>query len=152
MVEIAHLSGFLFRDPVPTMGKGQYYTEALNIFREIKDRVEEGVTLNNLGAVYSTLGNLKEALRCYEEALNIFKEIGDQWEEGRALHNVGVVYSDLGAKEQALKYYEEALRIRWEIKDLGGEGKTLLSIGGALLCTGALRCCSCQLPTCSANI
>ena len=87
------------------------------------------MTLNNLGMLYTSLGENEHARTCYEEALSICIKVGDRAGEGWALNNLGRMHADLGKQEVALKCYEQALIIRREVGELGGEGETLYDIG-----------------------
>ncbi|MFH7245085.1 MAG: tetratricopeptide repeat protein, partial [Spirulina sp.] len=89
----------------------------------------EGVTLNNIGAVYRNLGRYEQALGYYTDALAILQEVGDRAGEGVTLNNIGLVYRNLGQYEQALGYYTDALAIVQEVGDRAGEGVTLNNIG-----------------------
>jgi tetratricopeptide (TPR) repeat protein len=42
------------------------FQQALVIVREIGDKANEGVTLNNIGAVYENLGEYPKALEFYQ--------------------------------------------------------------------------------------
>jgi tetratricopeptide (TPR) repeat protein len=53
------------------------YQEALEIFREEKDRNGEGATLNNLGWVYSAWEQREQEKEYFKQALSIFREVGD---------------------------------------------------------------------------
>ncbi|MCL4252681.1 MAG: tetratricopeptide repeat protein [Anaerolineae bacterium] len=85
--------------------------------------------LNNMGGVYSALGDKQKALVYYEQALPIRREVGDRGGEATTLNNMGGVYDDLGDKQKALVYYEQALPIRREVGDRGGEATTLNNMG-----------------------
>ena len=102
------------------------------ISREIGDRPGEGVTLNNIGAVYDSLGQYSEALDYYDQSLFIKREIGGRDGEGGTLNNIGGIYGNLGQYRKALEYYEQSLVISREIGDRAGEGNTLNNIGWLL--------------------
>jgi hypothetical protein len=88
--------------------------------------------LNNIGFIYSSLGDYQTALDYYERSLSIRTEIGDRRGEGDSLNNIGFIYSSLGQYQKALGYYERSLSIRTEIGDRRGEGDSLNNIGYAL--------------------
>ncbi len=71
------------------------------IRREIGDRAGEGITLNNIGAVYDHQGQYDQALNQYQQALVIRREIGDRAGEGTTLNNIGEVYRAQGQYQQA---------------------------------------------------
>jgi tetratricopeptide (TPR) repeat protein len=69
------------------------YNQALSLQEEIGDRSGQGITLNNLGMLYSTEGKRKvterkRALEFYARALYLHKDIGDRNGEGVTLHNI----------------------------------------------------------------
>jgi tetratricopeptide (TPR) repeat protein len=66
-----------------------FYQDALAIRQEIGDRLGEGSTLNNIGAVYDNLGQYEVALNFYQDALAIWQEIGNRAGEGATLNNIG---------------------------------------------------------------
>lgn len=105
------------------------YQETLRLRKEERNRVAEGVVLNDLGGVYDDLGEKRKALDYYEQALVIYREKGNRKFEGTALNNLGSVYDDLGEKRKALDYYEQALVIGREVGDRGGEGMILWNMG-----------------------
>ncbi len=114
----------------------EYYNEALEAFRRLKNREYEGIVLGNIGNAYSALGEKRRALEQYEDALKIHREVGNKVSEGRVLGNIGLAYSDLGEKRRALEQYEDALKIHREVGNkvdegrvLGNEGETRFELG-----------------------
>jgi CHAT domain-containing protein/Tfp pilus assembly protein PilF len=105
------------------------YQAALPLYRQIGYRLEEGVTLNNIGLVYRSLGRYEEALQQYQQALAIRREVSDRPGEGTTLNNIGSVYQSLGRYEEALQQYQPALAISREVGNRAGEGVTLNNIG-----------------------
>jgi CHAT domain-containing protein/tetratricopeptide (TPR) repeat protein len=104
------------------------FQQAQTIYRRIGDRGGEGTTLNNIGFVYSSLGQYPKALEYYQQALAIRQD--DRRGEGTTLNNIGLVYDKLGQPNQALEYYQQALVISREVGNRAGEGGTLDNIGG----------------------
>lgn len=97
--------------------------------REPRSRVHVGTLLNNLGMVYTNLGQRKKALEYYKRALPIRVEVGDRVGEAATLNNIGMVYNTLGQPQKALEYYERALPIIAEVGERYGEAVTLNNIG-----------------------
>jgi tetratricopeptide (TPR) repeat protein len=89
----------------------RYYEQALRIRREVGDRGQEGVVLNDLGRVYDDLGQKQEALGYYEQALRIGREVGDRGGEGTTLWYIGAVYFGLGRNGVALACFLQAKQI-----------------------------------------
>ncbi len=90
---------------------------------------QKDLIFNNLGYIYDSLGQKRQALEYYKKSLDISREVGDRGGEGISLNNVGGVYDNLGQKQQALEYYKQSLDIRREVGDRRGEGTTLNSLG-----------------------
>jgi tetratricopeptide (TPR) repeat protein len=54
----------------------------------VGDRRMEATTLNNIGAVYSDLGEKQKALEFYNQALPIIRAVGDPYGEATTLNNI----------------------------------------------------------------
>ena len=108
----------------------------MSIKRIIGDPAGESSIFNNLGAVYRSLGQYRQAIDYYQQALSIKRIIGDPAGEGTTLNNLGVVYDLLGQYDQAINYYQQALAISREIDELESEGNTLHNIGLMLIDKG----------------
>ncbi len=114
----------------------QSWQQALQIYREIKDRQSEGNALGNLGEAYRNLGNYAKAIEYQEQSLAIAREIKDRQSEGHALGNLGIAYYSLGNYAKAIEYEQQDLVIARAIKDRQGEGAALGSLGLAYLHLG----------------
>jgi len=109
-------------------GVEKYY-EALDLYRRVGDRKWEAETLNNVGLVYHSLGEMQKALDIYNEALPLRLAVGDRRGEAITLNNIGLVYRSLGEMQKALEKYNEALPLRRAVGDRRGEAITLNNIG-----------------------
>ncbi|MGA8832115.1 MAG: CHAT domain-containing tetratricopeptide repeat protein, partial [Desulfomonilaceae bacterium] len=105
------------------------YEEALRIFNRVGAVREKGVTNNQIGQIYSDLGQYAKALECYERSLAIAGKIGNVHSEGETLNNIAVVYYFLGQYAKALEYYEKSLAIRRKTRYVKGEGESLNNLG-----------------------
>ncbi|MBD1903802.1 MULTISPECIES: CHAT domain-containing protein [Cyanophyceae] len=114
----------------------QSFQQALTIYREIKDRLNEGTTLGNLGVAYDLLGDYAKAIEYYQQSLALTKSIKDRLTEGRVLGNLGAVYYSLGDYATAIEYHQQHLAIAQEIKDRFREGKSLGNLGVAYAALG----------------
>ncbi|MCA2752856.1 tetratricopeptide repeat protein, partial [Microcystis sp. M144S2] len=56
----------------------QSWEQALQIYREIKNRQGEANSLGNLGIAYGSLGQYQKAIEFYQQSLTIAREIGDR--------------------------------------------------------------------------
>ena len=107
----------------------KYYQQNLEIYREIGDRVHEGITLKNLGNVYYSQGRLAEAEHCYQRSLEISQEVRDRVNEGAAFIGFGNLYYSQERWAEAEKYYQQSLEINREVGDRVREGITLNNLG-----------------------
>jgi tetratricopeptide (TPR) repeat protein len=85
--------------------------------------------LNNIGLVYSMLGEIQNALDKYNEALTIRRAVGDRGGVAVTLNNTGGLYHSLGELQKALERYNEALSISQAIRDRNGEAIIINNIG-----------------------
>ncbi|MCB9136216.1 MAG: tetratricopeptide repeat protein [Anaerolineales bacterium] len=115
-----------------------YYKQALEIDRKIKNRRGEGADLGNLGVVYSFLGKSREAAIYHARALEINQEINDSRGEGAELTSLGLVHVELGETVKAIEYYERALTIAIQIGDRRNESQILGNLGLAYAVLGKL--------------
>jgi CHAT domain-containing protein len=113
-----------------------FWQQALQIYRALKNRQREGLTLNFLGYAYLNLGNSAKAIEYSQQSLAIAREIKDRYGEGLALGNLGSVYTSLGNSTKAIEYSQQYLAISREIKDRDGEAKALGNLGAAYLNLG----------------
>ncbi|MEW6498994.1 MAG: tetratricopeptide repeat protein, partial [Cyanobacteriota bacterium] len=97
--------------------------------RAVGDRRKEALTLNNIGYIYSALGEKQKALEFYNQSLPLRQATGDKAGEGVTLNNIGSVYDALGEKQKALEFYNQSLPLRQATGDKAGEGGTLNNIG-----------------------
>jgi tetratricopeptide (TPR) repeat protein len=105
------------------------WKEAVKLWQQVGDRGGEATILNNIGFVYSALGDKQQALTSYNQVLPLRRAVGDRGGEATTLNNIGVIYSDLGEQKQALTYYNQALPLRRAVGDRAGEATTLNNIG-----------------------
>ncbi|MCZ8308225.1 MAG: tetratricopeptide repeat protein [Microcystis sp. LE19-98.1E] len=109
----------------------QSWEQALQIYREIKNRQGEANSLGNLGIAYGSLGQYQKAIEFYQQSLTIAKEIGDRQGEANSLGNLGNAYRSLGQYQKAIEYHQQSLAIDREIKNRQGEAASLGNLGNA---------------------
>ncbi|GBL14103.1 regulatory protein AfsR [Microcystis aeruginosa NIES-1211] len=107
----------------------QSWEQALQIYREIRNRQGEAGSLGNLGIAYSSLGQYQKAIEFYQQSLTIAKEIGDRQGEANSLGNLGNAYRSLGQYQKAIEYLQQQLTIAKEIGDRQGEANSLGNLG-----------------------
>jgi CHAT domain-containing protein len=91
--------------------------QALALFRAVGDRRGEGVVINNLGLVYSSLGERQLALDSYQKALPFLRALGDRRREAYALHNIGMIFAEQGKRQEALEHFAQALPLSRGVND-----------------------------------
>ena len=97
----------------------QSWQQALNIYREIKDRLGEGKALGNLGLAYDSLGKYDKAIELQLQSLAIAREIKYLSEEDASLSNLGGVLSQSKPSELAILFYKQSINVREAIcKDI----------------------------------
>jgi CHAT domain-containing protein/Tfp pilus assembly protein PilF len=112
------------------------FEEALKLYREAGDRTQEAVTLNNIGLVYSNLGEKQKALEYLGQSLPVSRAVGDRSQEAITLSNIGSIYDYLGEKQKALEYYNQSLPLSRTTGDRSQEAITLNNIGVVYLDLG----------------
>ncbi len=99
------------------------------IQRKVRNRAEEGITLNNLGWVYYKLSQYPKALVYHRQVLAITREVHSREGEEWTLDYLGTAYLALRQHTKAVKYEAQALAIAREVNDRVGEGWILNDLG-----------------------
>ena len=102
---------------------------ALALFREVRDRVGEGATLNSLGLVSQVLSRYDEAAGYYQQALKISRDEHDRGGEGAVLSNLGTLSYKVSQYDKAIEQLTQAVAIKREVGDEIGTGITLNNLG-----------------------
>ena len=105
--------------------------QRLSIVKEQGDRAAEGRAYGNLGNIYQSLGDFKQAINYHNKDLSIAKELVDRAGEGAANCNLGSAYHSLGRFKQAIEYHNQHLSIAKELCDRSGEGIAYGNLGNA---------------------
>lgn len=87
------------------------FQEALEIYKNSRDRLREGDTLDRLGRIHSDLGQYAQALELYQQAAIHRQELGDRQGESETLTSLGITFARLGQYDRARSSLERA----WEI-------------------------------------
>lgn len=106
-----------------------YYTDCIEIKKEIKDKKGIAISLNNIGVIYREKGDYAKAIDYYKRGLEISKEIGDKNNIWQFLNNIGVIHASRGDFEKAMDYYIKSLKIQEELGNMKEIGNTLNNIG-----------------------
>jgi DNA-binding SARP family transcriptional activator/tetratricopeptide (TPR) repeat protein len=117
---------------------GANMRRALELFRELGDRANEGMVLNGLASMLETQGRLTEALEVALDALRMLKAAGHWWTQANLENGVGWLYAHLGQCDLALEHCQQALILHRESGNRAGLADTLDSLGFAYLRLGDL--------------
>lgn len=109
----------------------QAYEQALQIYRELRDRSAESVMLNNIGLSHFRQRQYQKAIDFYQQSLVIKQQIGDRKGEGTSLSNIGAAYNSLRQYEKAIDFFQKSLVIRQQIGDRKAEGTSLNNLASA---------------------
>lgn len=112
------------------------FTDALNTFRTVGDRVGEARAQSNLGLVLRKQGDLPGALDSFRRSLELWQALEGSLSEderlrgrARSINNLGMALRDEGDLDQAERAFAEALQLRESLGDADGVSRTLNNIG-----------------------
>ena len=94
-----------------------YYSECLQLIKEIQDEKTEIQILNNIGTVHSDLEDYHEAIAYFQQGYKKAEEIEDIEAMGMILNNIGIVHFNLGNYEESTEYYQKAIDLALGIKE-----------------------------------
>ena len=106
--------------------------EALSYFQKLGDRKGEASTLNSLGVVTRSLGDLDSAERLYSASAAIRRELDDP-SLSATLSNLGILYLDRGEPDRAQQLLEEVMKLDRAKSDAWGIACTLNNLGSVSL-------------------
>ncbi len=110
-----------------------HYRLVINLHEKLKgkfdDKFSAGINLNELGLIYSEVGETRKAIELHEQSLTINREIGSRNNEAVSLGNLGYCYSNLGETRKAIELHEQALTINREIGSRNNEAANLGNLG-----------------------
>lgn len=93
------------------------YDEAIEIQKEIDDKIGLGNSWHNIGFVYYKKGDFETALKHYETALKIREGCSDRSGLASSYINIGLAHMQLGDYAKAISNYLRALKISEEISN-----------------------------------
>jgi predicted ATPase/class 3 adenylate cyclase len=110
----------------------------LELQRGLGDEVAVARTLNSLGVVARSLGDLDRAEGLFEESIERKQALGDRAGVATSVSNLGVVASDRGQYDDAVRFMAEALEIDRALAG-GSEVVAHANLGSALVRAGRRR-------------
>ena len=117
----------------------------LSRYEESGDRASPGAkarrmaALNELGLIYCSLADPREALDHFRQALELARELGDRGAEGTSLANLGMASAEQRDLPRAIDSYKRSLAILAEVGDRRGRAAVLNGLGNVLLDLGEPR-------------
>ncbi len=85
-----------------------YYNQALQSAKELKDTVLIVYSLNNIGNIYSDIKDLDKALKYYQQSLETNKFFNEPQGKSAALSNIGAIHVRKGNYKKALEYFNKS--------------------------------------------
>ena len=120
-------------------GSLEHTFEHLKLRQAIGDRVGEVKCLNNLGLIYTALGDYPQALEFLTGAHRIVQESAlEPRIELPCLANIGLLYENINDLDQALAYYQRALDLSRDSEDRASEALCRLNASNVLQRLGRL--------------
>lgn len=114
------------------------YARAIETFRQVGDRRNEAMMLNNQGLLKREQGQLGDAEALHKASREIREQLGDRQGLGRVDDMLGMVHLARGEFDAALPRFESALAIAREGRDRFFEAVTLGDRGDLYLASGKL--------------
>lgn len=103
-----------------------HYLRALDVYRQLGNRLSEAVCLMNIGNIYTSTGQPEGALEWYEQALSIHKELdSNKRRVASVLNGRGVAKYFLSQYPQAIEDQKASLELWRMLNNKGSQGWTL---------------------------
>lgn len=121
----------LFRQKTPESFRAaiQKWQEALTLYQQEGNQVQEGTTLSNIGAMYFILQDFDTALSYYNRALALQQQIDDKSGAAFTLNKIARLYEEQGDSQKALDYYSQSVPLFHNQEDKPILADTLNTIG-----------------------
>jgi tetratricopeptide (TPR) repeat protein len=121
--------GDCYRNLFDTGKAINFYKQALDDYKKLKDSSQILRCYWRLGNTYLEIESYDEAKSCYEKSLEIGKEIGDEWVIAFSLNQIGINYFVQGRYDDAFRQYQQSLEIFEKIEGMIGVSGCLFNIG-----------------------
>ena len=106
----------------------QRFSEAITLFRSLKNEESVAKMQSNLGSVAGMQGDLAASEAYLRESLASYRRAGNEAETGSVLNNLGTVAEGRKDYLQAIAYYEESVTIHRRTGNLLSVAQTLLNL------------------------
>ncbi len=98
-----------------------YLKQAVQLFQQLADQLDEAESIFRLGTVHSSLSEYEAARTAYQQALYLFQQIGSKLGEANCIQGLGDVHLSLSDYEAARTAYQQALPLFQQIGDKHNE-------------------------------
>jgi serine/threonine protein kinase/predicted ATPase len=102
---------------------------AIGAWRELGDRIQEGVAVGTLAVLEMNLGRTSEAFTHFGYELAVARELGNRVREGIVLNNLGECVRRQGRMHEASDHFRNALSVCREVGNRRVEGIILTNLG-----------------------
>ncbi|GEM_PF-1244201 len=106
-----------------------YLKQAVQLFQQLADQLDEAESIFRLGTVHSSLSEYEAARTAYQQALYLFQQIGSKLGEANCIQGLGDVHLRLSDYEAARTAYQQALPLYQQIGDKLGEANCIQGLG-----------------------
>ncbi len=116
-----------------------FFKQNLNIFQDLNHLSGKAKSLNALGAVKATQGNLQDAKKYFQECQQIAQEIGERYLNGILKGNLGRLAADFNEHAKAENLYLESIDLQKEVGNFHGAIITYNNLSDLLIQLGRYR-------------
>jgi tetratricopeptide (TPR) repeat protein len=103
--------------------------DAVRLFEQVGNPTDIAGSLNNIGYIYNSQGQLDRALDYFQRALALFEQVGNPADIAGSLNSIGRIYGRQDQLDRALDYFQRALALREQVGHTAGIAGSLNNIG-----------------------
>jgi tetratricopeptide (TPR) repeat protein len=89
-----------------------YYYKCEKIQKEIGDKKNLAMTLNNIGIAFHSQGNVEKSLEYYMQSVKMQEELNDKLGMAYGLNNMASTYIEQGDTAKAIEYQQKSMKLR----------------------------------------
>ncbi|MFE3018926.1 tetratricopeptide repeat protein [Streptomyces sp. NPDC059256] len=131
-----HRLGLTLRKQDDRTGAEEALGRALELFREVSDRVGEAAVLTAVGALHYDRGDHEQAIRCCADALRVVERTAERSGLADVLFTLAKVHLARSERDEAVSLYRQACDLYREQEDWPNEDKTRLLFADVLVSAG----------------
>ncbi|MFZ1463735.1 MAG: tetratricopeptide repeat protein [Anaerolineae bacterium] len=115
------------------------YGQALDLFRQVGDRLGEANVLRAIGDAQQFRKEIEGALASYRQALDLYRQVGARLGEANTLQVIGNLSRTAQQYEEAKSLYDNSLTLYQAIGERQGEANSYLELARLALVQGNAR-------------